>query len=133
MKVIVAGSRSILDKALVHACIESAGYTITELVSGVCAGESVDFLGEVWAIKNNIPIKAFPVTKADWEKYKKAAGHLRNTKMAEYAEAAIIVWDGASPGSKDMMMKMVSFGKPYVLFNDKGKQCIYENGELREV
>ncbi len=33
---------------------------------------------------------------ADWNKYGKKAGPVRNRKMADYAEALIAVWDGKS-------------------------------------
>lgn len=35
----------------------------------------------------------------DWS-LGKGAGHKRNTQMAEYADGAIIFWDGKSKGSK---------------------------------
>ena len=72
-----------------------------------CA-RGVDSLGEDWAIKNNIPVKQFP---ADWEYFGKSAGIVRNKQMAEYAEAAIVVWDGKSMGSKNMIREMDERGK----------------------
>lgn len=105
MKVIIAGSRSITDYGLVIKAIEESGFDITEVVSGCAIG--VDTLGEQWARDECIPIKPFPVTKAQWKKYGNAAGHLRNEKMAEYVEpdgGCIIIWTGlpSSPGSKNM-------------------------------
>lgn len=103
MKTIVAGSRNITDYRIVQAAIEKAAtlsIVITELVSGAARG--VDSLGERWAEENGIPIKRFP---ADWAALGKSAGHVRNAAMAEYAEALIAVWDGASKGTSSMIEK----------------------------
>jgi hypothetical protein len=108
MKVIIAGSRSIEDYKLVVDSIKSSGYTITEVVSGCAVGP--DRLGERWALANNIPIKEMP---ADFGKYGKSAGPRRNKEMAEYADAAIIIWDGESRGTRNMIENMIRRKKPY--------------------
>jgi hypothetical protein len=48
----------------------------------------------------NIPCFRFP---ADWDRYGKAAGYIRNETMAANAEALIALWDGRSPGTKHMI------------------------------
>lgn len=98
MKTIIAGSRTINDYELIKKAIQKSRFNITMLVSGVCRG--VDKCGERWAKENNIPIKKFP---ADWKRFSKNAGPIRNRQMAEYADALIIVWDGFSQGSKNMI------------------------------
>ena len=98
MKVIVAGSRTIHDYALVVNAIHASGYEIDELVSGGARG--VDSMGETWAYAHNVPIKQFP---AEWDKYGKSAGFRRNEVMAKYADALILVWDGQSHGSAHML------------------------------
>lgn len=107
MKVIVAGSRYILDYNEVLTAIEKSGFVIDELVSGHAPG--VDTLGEKYAAKNDIPLKLFP---ADWEKLKQWAGPARNHDMAVYADALIAVWDGKSGGTHDMIKKMRKRRKP---------------------
>jgi hypothetical protein len=72
MKVVVAGSRSIVDYGTVERVIDAAaadGLTITEVVSG--AGRGVDSLGERWAREHDVPVRRFP---ADWTKHGRAAG-----------------------------------------------------------
>jgi hypothetical protein len=108
MKVIIAGSRNVSDYSLVVQAVERCGYNITEVVSGCAVG--IDRLGEQWARANNIPIKEMP---ADWNRNGKAAGPIRNRDMAEYADAAIVVWDGKSPGSRNMVENMIRRKKPY--------------------
>lgn len=108
MKVIIAGSRSIKDYKLVVDTIIASRYNITEVVSGCATG--VDTLGEQWARANDIPIKEMP---AKWTLYGKSAGPQRNKDMAEYADAAIIIWDGESRGSRNMIENMIRRNKPY--------------------
>jgi hypothetical protein len=98
MKVIVAGSRNITKYAIVEKAIQDSGFDVTEIVSGGARG--VDTMGETWAVKRGIKIQRFP---AEWEKYGVSAGPIRNSKMAEYGEALIAIWDGVSKGTKNMI------------------------------
>jgi len=98
MRVIVAGSRSIAEYALVERAVRESGFQVTEVFSGGARG--VDQLGEAWARRNGVPVRRFP---ADWERYGKQAGYLRNEEMADRAEALIAVWDGRSPGTGQMI------------------------------
>lgn len=50
-----------------------------EIVSGHCPG--ADMLGERWAEENGASLRTFP---ADWIKYKKSAGPIRNKQMIDY-------------------------------------------------
>lgn len=108
MKVIIAGTRDIKDYKLVVDTIQKSGYNITEVVSGCATG--VDWLGEQWARTNNIPVKEMP---ADWNRYGKSAGPYRNKAMADYADAAIVIWDGKSRGTRNMIENMIRRKKPY--------------------
>lgn len=108
MKVVIAGSRGITDYALVPKAVEASGFKITEEVCGKAVG--VDWLGEHYAKLNNIPVKEFP---PEWNKYPpKVAPIMRNITMAEYADAAIIIWDGKSPGTRHMITEVSKRRKP---------------------
>lgn len=98
MKTIIAGSRGITDYYVVLAAILESNFEITEVVSGTARG--VDSLGETYAVRNKLPIAKFP---ADWDRFGKRAGFLRNADMALYADALIAVWDGKSKGTKHMI------------------------------
>lgn len=111
MKVIVAGSRNINDHGAVARAIESSNFKITEMVSGNARG--VDTVAENYAARKEIPIKLFP---ADWEKYGKPAGAIRNEQMAKYADALIAIWDGDSSGTRMMIEMMNKVGKPVHLW-----------------
>jgi glycerophosphoryl diester phosphodiesterase len=110
-KVIIAGSRNIVDYSLVRDVVEFSPFIIDEVVSGTARG--VDRLGERWARENDIPIRQF---LADWDTYGKMAGFLRNRIMAEYADALIAIWDGSSRGTSHMVHSMKGQGKPCYVY-----------------
>jgi len=68
------------------------------VVSGTARG--ADKWGERYARRFNYIITKFP---ADWNKYGKSAGYIRNKQMAEYADHLIAFWDGESKGTKHMI------------------------------
>lgn len=107
MKTIVAGSRSIECYDLVKHILAPYKDIITEEVCGLASG--IDYLGKKWANANEIPVKDFP---ALWEYEGKAAGPIRNKKMGDYADQAVIIWDGVSKGSLHMSKVMDNLEKP---------------------
>lgn len=126
MKVIIAGSRSLAKGQYVLDAVRMSMFKITEVVSGGAQG--VDQAGEKWASTHNIPVKKFPVSKKEWENltavgarirrradgsaYNENAGHDRNQKMANYADALIAIWDWRSPGTRDMIKRAKLKGIP---------------------
>lgn len=116
MKLIIAGSRTIsLDVHLLNDLIGNIiGWeNIDELVHGGCpSGIDKDCanLLEFYAEDScDIPNKVF---NADWETHGKAAGPIRNKEMAEYSGGLLLIWDGESNGSKNMLKEMNKLGKP---------------------
>ena len=105
MKVLVAGSRSIDDLSIVTTAIEASGFAVSVVLSGGAKG--VDRLGEQWAVEHGIPVEQI---KPDWSKGRHA-GLLANTELVEQAEAAVIVYDGESKGTKDTIRKLEKAGK----------------------
>lgn len=114
MKLIIAGSRDITDHNVVVDALEKSGFeveSITEIVSGGARG--VDRIAE--DLSRLLLDKEATVFPAQWDKFPRAAGHIRNAEMAEYADALIAVWDGKSPGTKNMIDTALSAGlKVYV-------------------
>ena len=106
VRIIVAGGRDFNNYILLSQTLDAIlkRYTFSEMqiVSGCCRG--ADALGEQYARKHGIPIKRFP---ADWLVYGKAAGPIRNRKMAEYAAECdgmlVAFWDGKSRGTASMI------------------------------
>lgn len=112
MKLIIAGSRTIdlsigdFDEYFYRFNL-SVDPEDTEIISGTAKG--VDIAGERYAKERSLPVHRFP---ADWGKYGKGAGHIRNKQMAEYADALLLIWDGKSKGSYNMKMTMLKLNKP---------------------
>jgi ribA/ribD-fused uncharacterized protein len=84
--------------AHVEAAVRSSGFTITEVICGGAQG--ADNIGRLWARINCVPSV---LMNADWDTHGRRAGYLRNIDMADKAEALIAVWDGASPGTRQMI------------------------------
>lgn len=103
-RVIIAGSRSCPENSeeLFSWIFEIFGERLTtentEIVSGKAKGG--DRLGENYANAYGYKIKEFP---ADWDKYGKQAGYIRNKQMAEYASHLIAFWDFKSKGTGHMI------------------------------
>jgi hypothetical protein len=110
LKIIVAGSRSFSDYELLKKKLDFyIGKNLdVEIVSGTARG--ADRLGERYAVAKGFAIKRFP---ADWEKYGKRAGYLRNEQMAQYATHAVIFWDGNSRGTASMIELCKRYGLNY--------------------
>lgn len=122
MRVIIAGSRTIRDYTLICRAVERFGpERITQVVSGKQRSKDeetgelygADYLGERWAHEHNIPIRWF---RAEWKVWGYSAGPRRNRHMAEYADAAIVIWDGRSRGSKNVIDEMARVGKECLVF-----------------
>lgn len=125
MKTIIAGSRSLSKYSLVEQAINSCPWKdeITEIVSGGARG--VDMLGEQWAGMHGYPVKQFYVTSMEWECFGRQAGIIRNGKMARYADALILVWDGESRGSANMLEQAQKKGmKIHLVRVDKGNKLV---------
>lgn len=101
MKAIIAGTSTATQRDLFNA-LSGCSFvnSITEVVSGCAPG--ADTHGEFFAACKDIPVVEFP---ANWNTHGKAAGPIRNQAMADYADALILVWDGKSRGSRDMLRK----------------------------
>jgi len=86
MKLIIAGGRDYRLTGADLAVLDEYALTIgvTEVVSGGAAG--VDSDGEAWAKSAGLSVKRFP---ADWKTHGRAAGPMRNSLMAAYADALI--------------------------------------------
>jgi len=99
MKIIIAGSRNITKEDFQVAVGKSELLkSATTIISGTARG--ADQFGEEWAKSQNLSIERYP---ADWEKYGKRAGYLRNCEMGQVSDGCLCIWDGKSPGTKLMM------------------------------
>lgn len=101
MKVIIAGSRNFTDyQKLKKECNQFLLYKKNiEIVSGDHY-KGADKLGIQYANEKGFNLIKFP---AEWNKFGKTAGPIRNNKMAIFSDVLIAFWDGKSRGTKNMI------------------------------
>ncbi len=115
MKVLVAGSRSIIDFDLFPYIPLG-----TELIiSGGANG--IDKLAEDYADKHKI---SKLIIRPRYDLYGKAAPIKRNQMMVELADAVIVIWDGISKGASYTAKYAQKFNKPLVLVDLTKPQVI---------
>ena len=116
MKIIIAGSRTITDER--HTLIAFRDF--------------IGSLGDVTHVKKVIIVHGgcptgpdahaatfndlfgweTVVFPADWTKYGKAAGPIRNQQMVDYSDALVAVWDGKSRGTQGIIRMAKRKGIP---------------------
>lgn len=91
MKVLVAGGRDFNNRHWLYQELNKLHKEseITELIEGGARG--ADFLANTWAIRKKIPITSVP---ADWNKFKKRAGWIRNNQMADLNPDLVVLFPG---------------------------------------
>lgn len=105
MRVIICGGRDYAFTAEDYAWLDGLreSLPITEVVHGGAPG--ADRWGGKWALKRKIPVVVFC---AEWRTLGKAAGPIRNDRMAKYAEACIAFPGGR--GTADMIRRATERG-----------------------
>lgn len=117
MRVLVCGSRDWTDwKYLIRTLEEfHRVMPITLLIEGEARG--ADRMARWWAETRGIKVERYP---ADWDKYGKAAGPIRNTKMLKEGkpEAVIAFHENIteSRGTRDMVRQAENAGIPVYYF-----------------
>lgn len=115
MRIIIAGGRDFTNTGMAFSCLESLVNAGDVIISGHASG--ADTIGEFYAQKNGLPCELYP---ADWKKYGKAAGPIRNEEMAKTADMLIAFWDGKSRGTKSMIGLAKKHGCRVVVFDYYG-------------
>lgn len=105
-RTIIAGSRvENVTLGDIKIALAQAPFRTGLVLSGRATG--VDQWGEEWAIERDLIIEPYP---ADWRSFGRGAGPIRNEVMASKADALVLIWDGQSPGSKNMLKLAKAFG-----------------------
>lgn len=106
---LVTGGRHYSDGARVWAVLNeihrSSDGPITVIIHGDAYG--ADSLGKAWAERHHVLDDPWP---ADWAKYGKAAGVIRNSKMLEGSKPDIVVAFPGNTGTADMVAKAEKAG-----------------------
>ena len=117
-RVIVAGSRSFYNYRLMELELdklfneneEFAGREI-KIISGMALG--ADALAIDYADKHKLTKILFP---ANWKRYPRIAGFLRNEDMLSVATHLVAFWDGKSSGTRHMIEIAKGKGIPVWVF-----------------
>ena len=125
-KLLVCGSRGITDTNWVKSQIDSYWYwnlaCYEDLIMIEGAARGVDLIAKEYAEENNwTQIKEYP---AEWDKYGKSAGPIRNEIMVKEADEVLILWDGSSRGTLNDIHLCEKYNKPFkvIIYNSTTKE-----------
>jgi hypothetical protein len=93
-RIAIVGSRNFSKPELVFNFVKQLSED-TVIVSGGARG--VDTWAELAAKKRGLGLLVFP---AEWDKYGKRAGYLRNITIVENCDKVVAFWDGQSRGTQ---------------------------------
>ena len=118
-RILICGDRNWTDVGAIKKIIKEHANDTTTIIQGECQG--ADLIAKSVAKKLKIKSIGFP---AEWQKYGKAAGPIRNQKMLGEGLPTIVFafHDNivASRGTKYMVMKSKKYGIPVWLYaNDQ--------------
>lgn len=123
----IVGSRGYTDYGAFKAKCDAllAGKTDIEIVSGGASG--TDAMAERYARELGYSLQIFP---ADWSRYGKRAGYVRNREMHAYistfAERGVIAfWDGTSKGTAQSFALAKEFDNPIRIVRIDPRHGIY--------
>ena len=116
MRILVCGGRDFSDEKALRYAMNSVAAGAEDVVIIHGGARGADSLAGAIAEKVGVPVEVFP---ADWEKYGKRAGFLRNTQMLVEGKPDVVI---AAPGGKGTAMmvdiarkagvRVVEFGSP---------------------
>lgn len=106
MKLAIIGSRTITSVNL----SDYIPADVTEIVSGGAKG--IDTVAAVYAREHGIPLTEF---LPDYPRYGRGAPLKRNAQIADYADGALVFWDGASRGTMHTVELFQKQEKPVTL------------------
>lgn len=124
MKLLVCGSRTIDDAIFIKnaidtlICDQNWNKQDITIIQGEAKG--VDSIAKLWAKFNKLPVESYP---AEWDKYGKRAGFIRNEVMVKLCDYCLILWDGESHGTKNDIELCKKHNKPYKLIIYGGNEC----------
>lgn len=116
IKLAIVGSRTFNDYAtfnyVVNKICKENGYNIVEIISGGAKG--ADSFAEQYADMHKISKIVF---RADWKKFGKRAGFIRNVDIIKECTHCIAFWDGDSHGTKHDIELCIEQKKDIYVYN----------------
>jgi hypothetical protein len=123
----IVGSRTYPKLELVKKFVEDLDDT-TSIVTGGARG--VDQAAEDAALNRGLSVR---VIKADWERYGRGAGVIRNTQIVKVADEVVAFWDQESKGTEDTINKARKAGKRIRIYNPDGQWLECSGNEQQEL
>lgn len=118
-RALIVGSRNFDDYELLEEIMDGrlADKSSVEIVSGGARG--ADSLAERYAKERGYKLTVFP---ADWDKYGKSAGYIRNEEMHRYIRESserlcVAFWDGESKGTAHNFELSKKYNNPIDIVN----------------
>lgn len=102
MRVLACGSRDYTDRDKIFAVLDTLGPTI--LIEGRARG--TDMIAGSWA-DLNLPPKSHLKFPADWNRYRRGAGPIRNRQMLEEGKPNLVVAFGGLNGTGTNHMVLI--------------------------
>lgn len=111
MKAAIVGSRTFDNYEILKQFIQSKSAENNLLIDTIVSGgaRGADTLGERFAEENNLNKLIF---YADWGKYGKRAGFIRNVDIIKNCDVCFAFWDGVSHGTKHDIELCAQYNKP---------------------
>ena len=123
MRVLVSGDRVWDNREKLFRILDSFADQIDLIIEGCAKG--ADSLAEQWAILRGKLLWHFP---ADWEKYKRSAGPIRNSQMLKEGKPDMVIAFhnniSKSSGTKNMINQALKEGLPVYLVSDDSMEQI---------
>lgn len=109
MRVLACGGRDYFDRQVIYTTLTKLHREnqVMVLVHGGASG--ADTLASEWAATMGVPAEAYV---ADWKKYGRAAGVLRNTDMLMNGKPDLVVAFPGGRGTADMVSQAKKAGVP---------------------
>jgi hypothetical protein len=108
MKLIIAGTRTLMvTNEQIQEYVLRFNLQPSVILCGLAQG--IDTCGSAYATFKGISCHGYP---AEWKKFGPRAGPIRNQRMAKDGDELLLIWDGRSPGSKNMKLEMSKLQKP---------------------
>ena len=109
-RIVIAGSRNFNDYEHLSKVIDDhlKKHNVDDVIfiTGGCRG--ADMLGERYAKEHGFVCQRY---SAQWSRYGKAAGPMRNREMAKDCDTVICFWDQKSKGTRSMIEYAKQYGK----------------------
>ena len=117
MKLFVFGGRDFTDYQRLSGVLDLVQIHMPEgnsleIISGMARG--ADMLAVQYAREHSLGVYEYP---ANWDKFGKRAGFIRNSHMARACDEAIGFWDQRSKGTAHSISELERLAKPLLVIN----------------